>query len=69
MNDNRHSEIQALRVSIAHQESDLAKAVKRKAPHTEIERIRTVLVRLPSLRGGRTVTSEPAIWAPWHGTF
>jgi tRNA(Ser,Leu) C12 N-acetylase TAN1 len=46
MNDSRHSEIQALRVSIAHQERELAQAMKRKAPQTEIERIRTVLMRL-----------------------
>ena len=46
MNDNRPSEIQALRVSIAHQERELAQAMKRKAPHTEIERIPTVLMRL-----------------------
>ena len=46
MNDSRYSEIQALRVSIAHQERELAQAMKREAPHTEIQRIRTVLVRL-----------------------
>jgi HPt (histidine-containing phosphotransfer) domain-containing protein len=46
MNDNRHSEIQALRVSIAYQESELARAKKSKAPNAEIERIQTVLMRL-----------------------
>ena len=46
MNDNRRSEIQALRVSIAHQNSELARARKSKAPFGEIQRIQTVIIRL-----------------------
>jgi hypothetical protein len=46
MNGPRDSELQALRVSIEHQEAELARARRAKAPNSEIERIRTVLLRL-----------------------
>ena len=46
MKDPREAEIQALRVAIHHQERELARAKKSKAPRAEFERIQTVLVRL-----------------------
>jgi len=46
MKDSRVSEIQALRVAIHDQERALARAKKSNASNAEIERIRSVLLRL-----------------------